>query len=104
MSLTPEQLRAIPRWAKTAQYVAEVRLFGSQASGNGTEKSDIDLAITIGAENPGTVRGIYIARSQRWQKELTELLGANVHISLYDDPNSDAVRQACQKFSVVLFP
>ena len=104
MSPTPEQLRAIPRWAKTTQYVTEVRLFGSKASGDPTEKSDINLAITIGAENPGTVRGIYIARSQRWQKELTELLGANVHISLYDDPNSDAVRQACQKFSVVLFP
>ena len=99
MSLTPDQLRAIPQWAKTTQYVAEVRLFGSKASGN-----DIDLAITIGAENPGTVRGIYIARSQRWQKELTELLGAKVHISLYDDPNSDVMRQACQKFSVVLFP
>jgi predicted nucleotidyltransferase len=104
MSPTPEQLRAIPRWAKTTQYVTEVRLFGSKASGDTNEKSDINLAITIGAENPGTVRGTYIARGQRWQKELTELLGANVHISLYDDPNSDAVRQACQKFSVVLFP
>ena len=34
------------------------------------------------------------AKLRDWQDELTPLLGAKVHVSLYDDPDSDLVRQS----------
>jgi predicted nucleotidyltransferase len=34
MSLTPQQSETIREWAERAQYVREVRLFGSQARGD----------------------------------------------------------------------
>ena len=44
------------------------------------------------------------AKLRDWQDELTPLLGAKVHVSLYDDPDSDLVRQSCQSCSVPMFP
>ena len=69
-------------------------------------RSDIDLAITVGepALCPGTVRGHYFALGQRWHDELTTLLGKEAHIALYNDPDCDRVRGACEKCSVLLFP
>ena len=105
MSLTSEQARTIREWGKTTQYVSEVRLFGSQATGLATEQSDIDLAIKVESNDPGnTVLGIYLALSQRWEDKLSRLLASKVHVGLYNDPNSDVVRRSCDKCSVTLFP
>ena len=104
MNLTPEQTNTIRQWGEKTQYVIEIRLFGSRARGDGGEKSDIDLAVTIGTDDPGTVLGIYYARGQKWQAELTSLLGTKVHVGLYDDPEIDIVRRSCDDCSVMLFP
>jgi predicted nucleotidyltransferase len=105
MNLTPEQSNTIRHWGEKTQHVNEIRLFSSRARGDGAEKSDIDLAVTIGSDDPGTVLGIYYARGQKWQEELMGLLGGSkVHIGLYDDPDSDIVWRSCQECSVVLFP
>ena len=55
MNLTPEQSNTIRHWGEKTQHVNEIRLFGSRARGDGAEKSDIDLAVTIGSDDPGTV-------------------------------------------------
>jgi hypothetical protein len=39
--------------------------------------SDIDLAITVGGDDPGTVLGHYYALSKRWQDQLTELVASS---------------------------
>src|SRR5262245_29212430 len=105
MSLTAEQSWTIREWGKATQYVSEVRLFGSHATGLATEQSDVDLAITIHTNDPGnTVMGIYFALSRTWQDELTSLLGSKAHVGLYNDPHSDIVRQSCNECSVTLFP
>jgi predicted nucleotidyltransferase len=58
MGITAEQAHAIQKWAKATRHVGEVRLYGSQATGLATDKSDIDLAITIaGADRGNTVLG-----------------------------------------------
>ena len=64
MNLTSQQRETIRQWGEKAQYVRAIRLFGSRARGEATEKSDIDLAVTIGGDDPGTVLGIYFARSK----------------------------------------
>ena len=104
MTLTPEQSNTIRHWGEKTQHVNEIRLFGSCARGDGVEESDIDLAVTIGSDDPGTVLGIYYARGQKWQAELTSLLGTQVHVGLYDDPDMDIIRRSCDECSVVLFP
>lgn len=62
-------------------YLREIRLFGSRARGAAPD-SDIDLAVTVGGDDPGTVRGHYCAESKRWQDQLTALLEAEVHVAL----------------------
>jgi predicted nucleotidyltransferase len=47
MGITAEQVRAIKDWAKATKHVGEVRLYGSQATGLATDKSDIDLASSL---------------------------------------------------------
>jgi predicted nucleotidyltransferase len=74
--LTDHQLWIIREWAShNTPHVQEVRLFGSRAKGNPVDR-DIDLAITVGGSDPGTVRGNYYALGKRWQDELTKLLEA----------------------------
>jgi predicted nucleotidyltransferase len=93
-----------PSLHEKAQHVREVRLFGSRARGDATEKSDIDLAVTIGSDEPETVLAIYFSLAHKWQEELARLLGTKVHVGLYDDPGMDIVRRSCDECSVVLFP
>jgi predicted nucleotidyltransferase len=107
MGITPEQVRAIKDWAKATKHVAEVRLYGSQATGLATDLSDIDLAVTIaGADRGNTVLGIYVRFADEWQHELSRLVGSKVHMGLYNEVENvnDIVRRSCDERSVMLFP
>ena len=66
MTLTPEQSNTIRHWGEKTQHVNEIRLFGSCARGDGVEESDIDLAVTIGSDDPGTVLGIGRLKGSYW--------------------------------------
>jgi predicted nucleotidyltransferase len=102
MDLTEHQQWIIREWALRTPYIQEVRLFGSRAEGSARPDSDIDLAITVGGDNPRTVLGHYFALSERWQNELTELLEAKAHIALYNEDQSP-VRPSCDECSFLLF-
>jgi predicted nucleotidyltransferase len=103
MDLTEHQQWVIKEWALRIPHVHEVRLFGSRAKGTAKPESDIDLAITVGGESPGTVLGNYFALGERWQEQLTELLEVKVHVALYNDPGSSVARSSCDECSVLLF-
>jgi predicted nucleotidyltransferase len=107
MGITAEQVQAIRKWAQATKHVGEVRLYGSQATGLATDKSDIDLAITIaGADGGNTVPGIYLRFADEWQHELSRLVGSEVHVGLYNEVENanDIVRRSCDECSVMLFP
>jgi predicted nucleotidyltransferase len=107
MGITAEQVRAIQNWAKATKHVAEIRLYGSQATGLATDKSDIDLAVTIaGADRGNTVLGIYFRFADEWQHELSRLVGSEVHMGLYNDVENGTgiVRRSCDECSELLFP
>src|SRR6476659_2603908 len=96
MDLTEQQVRALNEWADKVRYVREVRLFGSRAKGGALADSDVDLALTLGGDDPGTILGNYFALSQKWQDELTSLLGLKAHVALYNDSDSK-VRGYCEE-------
>jgi predicted nucleotidyltransferase len=102
MDLTEQQVRAIRQWAMQARHVREVRLFGSRAKGGARPNADVDLALTVGGDNPGTILGIYYALGQRWQDELTSVLGLKAHVNLYNHPADPTVRAHCDEGSFVL--
>jgi predicted nucleotidyltransferase len=107
MGITAEQVRAIQNWATATKHVGEVRLYGSQATGLATDKSDIDLAITIaGAGRGNTVPGIYLRFADEWQHELSRLVGSEVQLGLYNEVENatDTVRRSCDECSEILFP
>jgi predicted nucleotidyltransferase len=97
------QASAIRDWARKAQYVSEVRVFGSRARNHGRIDSDVDIAITIGGADAATIRGHYFAEGPRWQKQLSEATGLRVHVGLYDDPDGDVVRASCNQCSIIMF-
>jgi predicted nucleotidyltransferase len=103
MDLTEKQVRAIRDWAEGARYVEEVRLFGSRVRSGGPSDRDIDLAITVGGPDPRTARGHYYALSKKWQGELTTMLGVKAHVNLYNEPQDETVRRACDDSSVLLW-
>jgi predicted nucleotidyltransferase len=103
MDLTDHQRWIIREWALRTPHILEVRLFGSRAKSTAKPDSDIDLAITVDGDSPGTVLGNYFALGERWQEQLTELLEAKVHVALYNDPSSSLARSSCDECSVLLF-
>jgi hypothetical protein len=106
MDLTDEQVRAIQFWAESMSYVEEVRLFGKRAKlakGGAPADSDVDLALTLGGDDPGTILGNYFALDETWQRELTGKLGLQAHVALYNEPDNDRVRRYCEAGCVVLF-
>ena len=105
MQLTERQLRAITDWAHLTPLVKEVRLFGSRAKGCAKPESDVDLAVTIGGGDPGTILGNYIAFADQWERDLSEALGLDVKLNHLNTALPESkVRQYCQDFSLVLFP
>jgi predicted nucleotidyltransferase len=102
MDLTEKQVRAIRDWADGARYVEEVRLFGSRVRSGGPSDRDVDLAITVGGPER-TARGHYYALSKKWQDELTTLLGVKAHVNLYNEPQDETVKRACDESSVLLW-
>ena len=103
MNLTEHRQWIIKEWALRTPHVQEVRLFGSRAKGTAKPDSDIDLAMTVDGDSPGTVLGNYFALGERWQEQLAELLEAKVHVALYNDPGSSVARSSCDECSVLLF-
>jgi predicted nucleotidyltransferase len=103
MDLTEHQQWIVGEWGLRTPHIVEVRLFGSRAKGTAKPDSDIDLAITVDGDSPGTVLGNYFAFGEHWQGQLTELLEAKVHVALYNDPSSSVARSSCDQCSVLLF-
>jgi predicted nucleotidyltransferase len=101
VNLTAEMVEMIQEWAATTHYVREVRLFGSRGT---APDSDIDLAITVGGNDSGTILGNWYVEGKRWQPQLTAMLGLKTHLDLYNDPDTDKVRRYCDECSVLLFP
>src|SRR5262245_20784147 len=103
MNLTELQQWIIKEWALRTPHVQEVGLLGSRAKGTAKPDSDIDLAMTVDGDSPGTVLGNYFALGERWQEQLAELLEAKVHVALYNNPGSSVARSSCDEWSILLF-
>jgi predicted nucleotidyltransferase len=87
MEQLPEYwLRGIQQWAEQNGNVVEVWLFGSRARGEGTDESDVDLAVTL-MPPKGThdwAAGNYFAEVQKWRAELKEIVGKRVDLELME--------------------
>ena len=92
--LAEAQLILIRAWAEATPYVEAVRIFGSYAKGSAHECSDVDLAVSANA-------GHYLALVDKWEHDLTEMLGPTVHIR--DFLRNEAIREACDECSLLLF-
>ena len=86
MALSNEQLDLINRWATFQKAIVKVMLYGSHYHGGAQPGSDIDLAIWIAGSDQAERLAAFLVNRQRWQRELTELLGPTVNVGLGSDP------------------
>jgi predicted nucleotidyltransferase len=76
--LDQSAIESIIRWAEKHSDILEVWLFGSRMTGAHDASSDLDVAILL--KPGGDARGLYVAKWEEWQKELTELLPFQVDL------------------------
>jgi predicted nucleotidyltransferase len=77
-------LTGVQEWAEQNDSIQEVWLFGSQARGDATETSDVDLAITLAPPkgNHDWALGNYSKLGDQWQAELGKIVGCHVSLEL----------------------
>jgi predicted nucleotidyltransferase len=78
--LTPEQMAAIARWATFQKAITKINLYGAHYQGTASPDSDINLAIWLTGTDRAQQLSVFLQYRLRWENELTELLGAGVHI------------------------
>lgn len=84
MAIPEQWLRGIQEWAERNGSVREVWLFGSRQHGDEKEDSDLDLAITLMPpnDNHDWALGNYTALGDDWQRELAQIVGRPVDLTL----------------------
>lgn len=106
MQLTASEISIIRAWADEHRpCVLAVYLFGSRARGTARADSDIDIAIELDlsdAEPPlmGSCFGLYMARGDRWQRELAASLARHVSLEALD---GDWLRPIVEREGVLLW-
>ena len=93
MSGTPtiEQLALVCRWALFQKPIAKVVLYGSYYRGDAQPGSDMDFAIWLAGGDRSEMLAKFISNRQRWQHELSTLLGVKVHLEPADPQLADSV-------------
>ncbi len=85
MAITLDQLRASREAIRTvveAQGAANPRVFGSLALGRADDHSDVDILIDF--RDPGPQGFAYFGALDQLERELSRLLGAQVHVTVID--------------------
>jgi predicted nucleotidyltransferase len=95
--LSEAQISVLQVWANAsphAEWVTEIWLFGSRAKLSHRPDSDVDLAFALKDEPSRTAEGEAICMRQRWNIELTSLLGLKADVWWLNDPESTIVAPA----------
>jgi predicted nucleotidyltransferase len=72
IELDRSAIESIVRWAERHSSILEVWLFGSRMTSAHTASSDLDMAILL--KPGGDALGLYLAKQEEWQSELTAML------------------------------
>ena len=73
-------VEAIVRWARWNWNVREIWLFGSRARGDSRPDSNVDLALTLVEADWAQTN--FVAFVDDWQRQLAELVAADVSLQL----------------------
>jgi predicted nucleotidyltransferase len=71
-------IESIIRWAKSHSSILEIWLFGSRMTRAHDASSDLDVAILL--KPGGDALGLYLAKREEWQNELTAMLPFRVDL------------------------
>lgn len=97
-----EKLRQIiSHWALNLAFRTRIYFYGSRLECTHKPDSDLDLAIEF--LDPWIDPGIeWHFVEPQWQHELSNLIGINVHLELYDDKN-EHVKKYVEDKSIIVF-
>lgn len=92
MQLPDEWRDAAVAWACGNSNVAEIWLFGSRAKGLARPDSDVDLVVQLMPPdgNHDWAFGNFMALGDRWQAELSRLIGRHVSLQAFG-PDMDEI-------------
>ena len=82
-----------------------VHYFGSRQRGEGTKSSDLDLAIEFDETVPqGLADAIWIDDSDRWARQLSKILDAQVQLAIRGDQERDSdLEKGLRELSEVIY-
>lgn len=86
----------ISPWASALPFRVRIYFFGSHFTGKHKPESDYDFAVKLLDSDNNTLT--WMDYHERWQAELTEITGLNVHLLLYE-----VVRKTVKESSILIF-
>lgn len=94
---------AIKSWAVQQPWVRQVVAFGSRVKGTNSDKSDLDIAVSLVFEDPDECLAYWFAHKQQWLAELQNSVPWKVDLQFFDHKVQGVVTKAMREASHVVF-
>lgn len=95
--------RLVSHWAVNKTLIQEVRFFGSRVRCDNEEDSDLDIAIRLHIEDPDSALAYWMFKSEKWKKELSEILPWAIDIQWYHFVATPVIRAGIDAKSIRVF-
>lgn len=94
----------VGHWASELPYKVKVYVFGSQSKGNANANSDVDIAVEFLSPAIEIQRRLlWFDNHDKWEKYLSEAIGIQVDLELYEGDSSPKLKAALSESSILLF-
>ncbi|HEC58175.1 hypothetical protein LCGC14_0484130 [marine sediment metagenome] len=94
----------VSEWARKKPEIKNVQFFGSRVKGANREDSDLDVAIELiqGLDECGGLSA-WMRNSDKWSKELNELIPYEVQAEWNDGENTDLINKGLLEACLLVY-
>jgi predicted nucleotidyltransferase len=108
MSVAPVQsveqtIANIRSWAAGVPIISQVYIFGSRVKGNSTCLSDIDIAVRIDFDNPGTALAHWMSHCDSWKAHIEKIVPFPIDLQWFHPTATPIVADGLRSAAIVAF-